>query len=91
MSRIIQEIINQDGVKKQYRCAVDLSILWQELDNGVYLRGDDCEHFYWEPVGNGCYPFQLDSQICNGIDDILRRYVKKIWSGTSIWFLLPRT
>jgi len=91
MSRIVWEVINENGVEKQFKCSVDGTVLWEELDNGFSIKGTDCEHFYWDWAGNGCYPDQLDPEICYGIEDIVKKAVKKIWSGTTIWFLLPKT
>jgi len=81
---------DEEGWVTYYKCAGDGKILWEEYDNGVQIHGNDCGHFYWEPVGNGCYPDKLDEEICEGTDEIVEKRVKKIDEGTTIWFLLEK-
>ena len=72
-----------------YRCRKDGTILWEELDNGIAIKGAECSHYEWISVGNGCYPDELDPQICEGTEEIAKKRVKKIDQGTTIWFLVP--
>jgi len=81
---------DEEGWVTYYKCAGDGEILWEEYDNGVQIHGNNCEHFEWEWAGNGCYPDQLDPVICSGIEDIVNESIKKIWEGTTIWFLVPK-
>jgi len=90
MGRIIWEVVKEEGkIITQYRCRKDGTILWEELQNGESIKGTNCKHYRWEPVGNGCYPDQIDPQICEGTEEIVEKRVKKIDQGTTIWFLIP--
>ena len=90
MGRIIWEVVKEEGkIITQYRCRKDGTILWEELQNGESIKGTNCKHYHWEPVGNGCYPFPLDEEICEGTEEIVEKRVKKIDQGTTIWFLVP--
>jgi len=90
MGRIIWEVVKEEGkIITQYRCRKDGTILWEELDNGFSIKGADCPHYTWEPVGNGCYPDVLDEEICKGVEEITEKRIKKIDQGTTIWFLVP--
>ena len=93
MGRIIWEVVKEkEGGKiiTKYRCRKDGTILWEELSDGTPIRGTDCTHYEWTPVGNGCYPDELDPEICEGVKEIAEKRIKKISNGTTIWFLIPR-
>jgi len=79
-----------EGLVTYYKCPSDGTILWKEFDDGHCIRGNDCKHFYWEGVGNGCYPVELDPEICRGTDQIAKKRIKKIEEGTTVWFLLEK-
>jgi len=90
MGRIIKEKVDEEGTQLYiYRCKEDGEVLWEELQSGMAIRGRDCEHYRWEPVGNGCYPDELDPQICEGVKKIAKQKIKKVDEGTTIWFLVP--
>jgi len=90
MGRIIWEVVKEEGkIITQYRCRKDGTILWEELQNGESIKGTNCKHYHWEPVGNGCYPDVLDEEICKGVEEITEKRIKKIDQGTTIWFLVP--
>jgi len=90
MGRIIWEVVKEEGkIITQYRCRKDGTILWEELQNGESIKGTNCKHYRWEPVGNGCYPDVLDEEICKGVEEITEKRIKKIDQGTTIWFLVP--
>jgi len=82
----------EDGTKVEvYKCGIDGEVLWRRYPhNYVEVIGNSCEHFRWEMVGNGCYPFPLDEEICRGTDELVEKSIKKIDEGTSIWFLVPQ-
>jgi len=84
---IVKEYVDEEI---QYKCSEDGTVIWVEYDNGVQIHGSDCKHFKWEWAGNGCYPDQLDPEICSGIEDIVNESIKKIWEGTTVWFLVPK-
>ena len=86
MAQVIREL-QQDQVI--FKCSADGQILYIEYRNGAEVRADSCNHFEWIPVGNGCYPIPMDEYICAGTDEIARLAVKKIDTGTTIWFLVP--
>jgi len=88
VGEFIRERVKEEG-KIIYRCRKDGVVLWEELNNGLLIRGTDCSHYRWEPVGNGCYPFPMDKEICEGVEEISKKRIKKISSGTTIWFLIP--
>ncbi len=88
MVKIIREVVKEEG-KILYRCSKDGVVLCEELDSGFLVRGAECSHFRWEPVGNGCYPFPMDEEICKGVEEITEKRIKKIDQGTTIWFLVP--
>ena len=88
MGEFTRERVKEEG-KVIYRCRKDGIILWEEIDNGIAIKGADCPHYTWEPVGNGCYPDVMDKGICEGVEEIAEKRVKKISSGTTIWFLIP--
>lgn len=87
---IVKEIHKEEG-EIQYKCKMDDTILWREFDNGVEVKACSCDHYEWISVGNGCYPIELDENICAGVQEIRQKAVKKIDEGTTIWFLLPKT
>jgi len=90
--RIVRERVKEDDAwVTYYKCSKDSTILWEELDNGFCFKGSDCKHFEWTPVGNGCYPDQLDPVICEGTEEIVGQRIKKIDEGTTVWFLIPKT
>jgi len=89
MGEFIRERVKEEG-KIIYRCRKDGTILWEELDNSIAIKGAECSHYEWTPVGNGCYPFPMDKEICEGTEEIAKRRVKKIDQGATIWFLIPR-
>ncbi len=69
MGRIIWEVVKEEGkIITQYRCRKDGTILWEELSDGTSIKGTDCSHYEWTPVGNGCYPFPMDEEICKGTE-----------------------
>ena len=73
-----------------YKCEKDGEVLWIRYENDVEIVGNSCQHYEWTPVGNGCYPFPMDKEICEGTEEIAKRRVKKIDQGATIWFLTPR-
>jgi hypothetical protein len=87
MVGIIKEKVTDEGTQL-YRCEEDGVVLWEELNNGVLIRGTDCPHYSWEPVGNGCYPFPMDEEVCKGTEKVVEKRIKKIDEGTTIWFLI---
>ena len=88
----IKEKVDEEGTQLYiYRCKEDGVLLWEELNNGILIRGTDCPHYEWTPVGNGCYPQSLDEEICEGVNDIKEKAVKKKDEGLTIWFLVPRS
>ena len=88
MVRLIKEKVTDEGTYL-YRCEEDGTILWEELSDGTSIKGTDCSHYRWEPVGNGCYPFPMDKEICKGTEEVVEKRVKKIDEGTMYWFLVP--
>ena len=92
-SEIMWEIeTDEDGYRfEKYYCTKDRQVLWiRYLHNDVEVIVNDCEHYYWEPVGSGCYPDPLDEEICAGIDETVRQSIKKVYDGSTIYFLIPR-
>ena len=90
MVGIIKEKVDEEGTQLyMYRCKEDGEILWTRYENDVEIVGSSCKHYEWKPVGNGCYPFPMDKEICEGVEKIAKKRVKKISSGTTIWFLIP--
>jgi len=89
MAGIIKEVTDEEATQVIYKCEEDGEVLWEELQSGVTIRGRDCEHYRWEPVGNGCYPQPLDKEVCEGVEDVKEKAVKKIDQGLTIWFLVP--
>jgi len=85
---IKEKVTGEEGTQVIYKCEEDGEVLWEELD-GIAIKGTDCPHYTWEPVGNGCYPDVMDKGICEGVEEIAEKRVKKISSGTTIWFLIP--
>jgi hypothetical protein len=91
MDGIIKEkVTGGEGTQVIYKCEEDSEVLWEELQSGVVIRGRDCGHYEWTPVGNGCYPQSFDKEICEGVKDIKEKAIKKIDEGLTIWFLVPR-
>jgi len=86
---IKEKVTDEEATQVIYKCEEDGEVLWEELQSGVIIRGRDCEHYRWEPVGNGCYPFPMDKEICKGTEEVVEKRVKKIDEGTTIWFLIP--
>jgi hypothetical protein len=90
MAQILKEIDKKEG-QIIFKCSQDGEVLWREyLQNNIEVRGNNCSHFEWIPVGNGCYPDPMDEEICRGTEEIVNNSIKKIEEGTSIWFLVPR-
>ena len=85
---IKEKVTGEEGTQVIYKCEEDGEVLWEELD-GIAIKGTDCPHYTWEPVGNGCYPFPMDKEICKGVEEITEKRIKKIDQGTTIWFLVP--
>ena len=83
---------DEEGYRvRKYYCAADGKILWiKYMHNDQEVIVDECEHFRWEPVGNGCYPDKLDEELCAGVDDLVRESLKKIEESTSTYFLIPK-
>ncbi|ALG97129.1 hypothetical protein AVT98_gp37 [Sulfolobales virus YNP1] len=81
---------DEEGYRlKKYYCTIDGKTLWiRYLHNDVEVVIGDCDHFHWESVGNGCYPFPIDEEICAGVEDIVKESIKKIEDGTTIYFLI---
>jgi len=89
---IVKEVEDEEGVKvRQYKCEIDGKTLWRRyVHNNVEVLANDCDHYEWEAIGNGCYPIETDSEICRGTKETVKESVKKIDEGTTIWFLVPR-
>jgi hypothetical protein len=87
---IEEKVINEEGRQiTYYKCKEDNEVLWFRYDNGTEGLGGSCSHYEWEMIGNGCYPQQLDEEICKGTENIVRESIKKIDEGLTIWFLVP--
>ena len=87
---IVKEITYEDGMRvTEYKCKQDQHILLKEYENGAQVILSDCQHYIWESVGNGCYPFPMDPEICQGVDEIAQKSIKKVFEGLTVWFLVP--
>ncbi len=74
----------------EYRCEYCGTLLWRRyLHNDEEVVVSDCRHYTWEIVGNGCYPDELDKEICEGTDEIVKKSIKKIEESTTTYFLIP--
>jgi len=86
-----EDIYEEEYKVREYYCTIDKKVLWKRyLHNDEEIVTGDCEHYQWEPVGSGCYPDPLDEQICAGVDETVQKSIKKIYDGTTIYFLIPR-
>jgi len=84
---LVDEVQTKDGT--EVRCDIDGTVLWFRYNKGVEEPRCSCTHFYWEEIGNGCYPVKLSEDLCKEIDWIPRNAVKKIEYGNSYYFLIP--
>ena len=87
MAEQLQKQIHKDEII--FKCPYDGTVLWIEFNNGAQIRGDSCSHYVWEAIGNGCYPDELDPQICSGTHEIVEKSIMKLDQGMTIWFLVP--
>ncbi len=88
-----REIVkDEEGYRvMEYRCEYCGTLLWRRyLHNDQEVIVGDCRHYTWEIVGNGCYPHEIDPQICEGINEIVKKSIKKIEESTSTYFLIPK-
>ena len=70
-------------------CNAVLAVIYRSSTAYQFFRGDDCEHFYWIPVGNLCWENPDISDVCRGIREIKKRAVKHYYDGTTVWILVP--
>jgi hypothetical protein len=76
---------------RKYYCTVDKNVLWKKyMHNDEEVIIGNCQHFEWESIGNGCYPDPIDEQICSGVEETVEKSIKKIYDGTTIYFLIPK-
>jgi hypothetical protein len=83
---------DEEGYRiRKYFCTVDKKTLWiMYLHNDQEIIVGECEHYYWENIGNGCYPDEMDPYICKGTEETVKKAIKKIKESTSTYFLIPR-
>jgi len=74
---------------KVYKCSVDETPLLAEYNSGEEVILNECPHFKWERVGNGCYPDPIDSSVCEGVSEIVKNSIIRVKDGTTFYFLLP--
>jgi len=83
---------DEEGYRfRRYYCTIDKKTLWiQYMHNDQEVIIGECEHYYWENIGNGCYPDEIDPQICEGTRETVEKSVKKIEESSSTYFLIPK-
>gem|GEM_PF-4456537 len=72
-------------------CGKTLGIVYYNKQYPVYqfFKEGECKHYRWEEVGNGCYPFPQNQEICKGVEE-LKKVARLIFrSGTTYYFLVP--
>jgi ribosomal protein L32 len=58
-------------------------------DQRVCVEMNDCEHYEWKRISNGCYN-NPDIDVCRGTDELLRESIDIVRDGTTVWLLVPR-
>ena len=90
-AEITREIAYEEEFRViEYKCSICNITLWKRyVHNDIEVVVGDCDHFKWESVGNGCYPVEIDKDICEGTRELAKQRIKKIEDGTTIYFLIP--
>jgi hypothetical protein len=82
------------GAYKKFRCDRCGKILAEIFEASVsyqLIYTNDCNHFKWFPIGNGCYPEILDSSLCEGTKEIAEKAILILRDGTTYYFLVPQS
>jgi len=73
--------------KTYYKCPLDGANLWVKHKNGFEFILNNCKHFVWKSIANGCYP--LKEYKCDGVDEIIKKGIKHVDYGVIHFVLIP--